>query len=222
MRLFLAVDLDESSRIAVAEIATALRARLDPTLIRGTTWVAPSNLHISLRFLGWVRDEAAAALYRAFEEPVQLAPFEIEIGGVGAFPGTGAPRVLWIGVRTGEALLSALYDEVHTRLTKLQVLPEARTLENPKLDALCQVSGLASERRGARPWPRSARPFHPHITLARFKPNRMPRRSRLPAWVRESGNRIGPMRVSEITLFESRLSPSGPTYVSKLRTPLVG
>ncbi|MPY90838.1 MAG: TRAP transporter fused permease subunit [Luteitalea sp.] len=41
----------------------------------------------------------------------------------------------------------------------------ARTLENPKLDALGQVSGLASERRGARTQPRSTRTLQHVISV---------------------------------------------------------
>jgi 2'-5' RNA ligase len=191
MRLFLAVDLDEATRAAVSEMAAALRARLRPAVARGASWVAPANLHVTLRFLGEMRDDVVAALRLAFDEPVRLAPFEIEIGGVSAFPNAAAPRILWVGVRRGEALLEELYDEVQRRLTALRIPPEAR-------------------------------PFHPHITLARFKRDRMPRRARLPNSAREDRESIGSMLVTELTLFESHTSPRGSTYEVRLRTPLAG
>ncbi|MPZ18249.1 MAG: RNA 2',3'-cyclic phosphodiesterase [Luteitalea sp.] len=190
MRLFLAVDLDEATRVAVSEIAVTLRAMLHPAVARSTTWVAAANLHITLRFLGETRDEAAAALRLALDRPVRLAPFEVKVGAVGTFPNAAAPRILWVGVRRGGALLEELYNEVQARLTELGVPPEPR-------------------------------PFHPHVTLARFKRDRIPRRARLPNWAAEASEPIAPMLVTELTLFESCMSSRGSTYVAQLRTPLV-
>jgi RNA 2',3'-cyclic 3'-phosphodiesterase len=62
------------------------------------------------------------------------------------------------------------------------------------------------------------RPFHPHVTLARFKSERLPRGARLPEPLGEAA--LGVCHVAAITLFESRLSPKGPTYLPRLRCPL--
>jgi 2'-5' RNA ligase len=191
MRLFVAVDLDEVTRAAVSKLITALQAQLHPEVVRGASWVASANLHVTLRFLGEMREGAVEALRLALETPVPLAPFEIEIGGVGTFPHTSAPRVLWVGLRRGGAFFEELYDEVQRRLTALRMPPEPR-------------------------------PFHPHVTLARFKRDRMTRRARLPDWAREAPQPIGSMLVTELTLFESHTLPSGPTYEARLRTPLAG
>jgi RNA 2',3'-cyclic 3'-phosphodiesterase len=57
---------------------------------------------------------------------------------------------------------------------------------------------------------RSGDPFTPHLTLARIR-DRAPRPkigeiTRIPA-------SAGPSRIDRVTLYESRLSPAGPTYV---------
>jgi 2'-5' RNA ligase len=56
---------------------------------------------------------------------------------------------------------------------------------------------------------RAGEPFTPHLTLARFR-SRVPRPTvaeitRIPA-------SAGPTRIDRVTLYESRLSPAGPTY----------
>lgn len=57
--------------------------------------------------------------------------------------------------------------------------------------------------------PDESRPYTPHLTLARIRrpPDRLPTPSRLPP------DRLPiPDRLTAVTLFESRLTPSGPVY----------
>ncbi len=62
---------------------------------------------------------------------------------------------------------------------------------------------------GSRPG-RADEPFTPHLTLARFK-ERMPR-AKL-AELTDIPASAGPSRIDRVTLYKSRLSPAGPTYV---------
>jgi 2'-5' RNA ligase len=64
---------------------------------------------------------------------------------------------------------------------------------------------------------RSREPFHPHLTLARFR-DRVPR-----ARVAEMAAfpaAAGPSLIDRVTLYESRLSPKGPTYTALAQAPL--
>jgi 2'-5' RNA ligase len=62
----------------------------------------------------------------------------------------------------------------------------------------------------------AGRTFKPHLTLARF---RTPVRARV---VDLQGIRAsaGPSRIDRVTLYESRLSPKGPTYLRVAEAPL--
>ena len=53
-------------------------------------------------------------------------------------------------------------------------------------------------------------PFTPHLTLARLK-DRVPRTKA--AKIADIPAVAGPSRIDRVTLYESRLSPAGPTYV---------
>ena len=66
--------------------------------------------------------------------------------------------------------------------------------------------------------PGDDREYHPHLTLGRVK---NPAGLR-PAVLLEGLERavFGPVRVDAVTLFESRLSPKGPTYIALGRSPL--
>src|SRR6266550_4708422 len=125
MRLFVAVDLSEEARQAMAaeqkRIAAALAGR--QTSLK---WVRPEHLHLTLVFLGSVDEERARAGVDAIGRDVDAAPFDLVFDGVGAFPPHGEPRVLWTGVTHGAAELVALHRELRQRAAALGIALEAR------------------------------------------------------------------------------------------------
>jgi 2'-5' RNA ligase len=180
MRLFVAVDLSEETRRAMA----AAQTRIAAALADGSAslkWVRPEHLHLTLVFLGNVAEARVTAVVEAVGRDVGAAPFDMVFDGVGAFPPRGAPRVLWAGVTEGAAELAAVQREMLRRVTAL---------------------GLAVDTR----------PFHPHLTLGRWRQSS--------PWDRTVACATGPLdpmarvRVWRTTLYESRLSPSGPTYTA--------
>jgi 2'-5' RNA ligase len=183
MRLFVAVDLDERVRGAAAACGRDLRDQVESGRRRlapaGASWVAPQNMHLTLRFLGEVDEERAAQLSRSIAQPFETAPFELALGGLGLFPPAGRPRVLWIGVSEGAAQVAEVYREVERRLDLL---------------------GFEREER----------PFRAHLTLARF---REPASIEVRTLVGQGmGAEAGRCLVRDVVLYESRLSPKGPTY----------
>jgi 2'-5' RNA ligase len=60
-------------------------------------------------------------------------------------------------------------------------------------------------------------PFHPHLTLARFR-DRVARDSL--AEITAFPAAAGPSPIDRVTLYESRLSPKGPTYTAIAEAPL--
>jgi len=180
MRLFVAVDLSEEARQAMAaeqkRIAAALAGR--QTSLK---WVRQEHLHLTLVFLGSVDEARGRAVVDTIGRDVDAAPFDMVFDGVGAFPPHGEPRVLWTGVTQGAAELVALHRELAPRAAALEIALEERS-------------------------------FHPHLTLGRWRESRRQDRERaLAAGGRDPFARV---RVQRATLYESRLSPSGPTYTA--------
>ena len=87
---------------------------------------------------------------------------------------------------------------------------EAAVRLQDSIDGGLETIGLAREER----------PFRPHLTLGRARgPARGPCRPILERYVSEQ---LGSFRVGDIVLFESRLSPEGPSYRPIERFPLGG
>ncbi len=100
MRLFVAVNLPADERRAAFAAARPLREDAAPV-----KWVAEENLHLTMKFLGGVEAERAEPIGSALAEAVRgLRPFEVMLGGCGAFPDVTHPRVVWIGVERHPAL----------------------------------------------------------------------------------------------------------------------
>jgi 2'-5' RNA ligase len=106
MRTFIAVNLLPEERRAAYDAAAPLRAAHLPV-----RWAAADALHVTLRFLGEVDEERAAAIGTALAGVVRTArPFEVALGGVGAFPSLARPRVVWLGVQAHPALELLAHD----------------------------------------------------------------------------------------------------------------
>jgi len=124
MRVFVGVELSDEVRTLAASVTGGLRRSLANRL--DARWVSAENLHITVRFIGYVPDEGVSALLEAMTEPLDMAPFEIGFSGCGRFPPRGAPRVLWIGLSAGLSSLAALHEEFNRRVAPFGYAPETR------------------------------------------------------------------------------------------------
>ena len=187
MRLFVGVELSDAARKMAADVARVLERKLGKTL--NVRWVAPENLHLTVRFIGYVVEEEVPPLIEILTQPLEIAPFQIELGGLGTFPPRGAPRVLWIGLGTGLPSLAALHNEFNRRLASRGVEPENR-------------------------------PFSAHLTIARIKDARSAAAKTIGRALDGIPASAVTMRVGAVTIFESRLSSRGASYVALNRVSL--
>jgi 2'-5' RNA ligase len=85
-------------------------------------------------------------------------------------------------------------------------------------EQLSAVERLVTERLAAVGVAPEDRPYSPHLTLARVRDAAGLRSAALVGGLRD--RTVGTTPVDAITLFESRLSPEGPTYLPLQRTAL--
>jgi RNA 2',3'-cyclic 3'-phosphodiesterase len=124
MRLFVAVDLDAAAHAAIVDE----QHRLGRSIAGGTKlrWMNPEQMHVTLVFLGEIREAQLDAVMATYAEPASLPRFDMVLGGIGAFPERGSPRALWVGIRQGERELIALQQAMAARARAVGVPLEQR------------------------------------------------------------------------------------------------
>lgn len=87
--------------------------------------VEPQNIHITLRFLGEIRQELVQEIIEQMKE-IRFSAFKAEFRGLGVFPSLNRPRVVWIGIEQGAEKLAGIFETLEQRLRTLRVEPDRR------------------------------------------------------------------------------------------------
>ncbi len=123
VRSFISIPVPKAG-IEVLERAVK---RLDSEIGGQVRWVRPRGIHLTLKFMG---DIPASTVERVLEALPEVAaafsPFEISMSGLGVFPNSRRPRVLWAGLDGDLATLLALQIAVDQAVEKLGLPKEDR------------------------------------------------------------------------------------------------
>ena len=151
----MAVPVADDVRAAIREVMEAVAGgSIDERAYGQPRWVRVDGLHLTLRFLGATPDEKQSQIAAALEAAsAGVAPFRVALSGGGAFPDPRRPRVLWIGINEGAALLAGLARRLDERLAPLGWPPEGRPFA-PHL-TLARTDGVPGADERARSWQRS-------------------------------------------------------------------
>jgi len=115
MRLFIAIELPEQARNALAGL------RCD---IPGARWIPVEQIHLTLSFLGEVDDDGVTRLTDRLSR-IHVPTFTLRFGESGCFPDRRRPRVLWVGLEHDSRLLN-LAAKVHDAVTECGIALEDR------------------------------------------------------------------------------------------------
>lgn len=123
LRAFVAVEFPPSLRERLGEVAAELQRSLPGRVVN---WVSPANMHLTLKFLGDTPEGDVPRICEALATAAKgVAPFTVEVGGLGCFPNLRQPRVVWAGVNPQEPVLK-LQAAVEGALGPLGYEPESR------------------------------------------------------------------------------------------------
>lgn len=91
MRSFISID------VGALETLVELEREMEKTGA-SLKLVEPENIHLTLKFLGEIKESMVPEIEDAMRGAVDgVEPFRFAIRGMGAFPGTGYMRVVWVG-----------------------------------------------------------------------------------------------------------------------------
>jgi RNA 2',3'-cyclic 3'-phosphodiesterase len=186
MRLFVALDIDESIRARIARFLDGVRE-----FAPDARWVRPESLHVTLKFIGEKPEDDVEKIKQALAA-ISGDAFELNFRGYGFFPGARAPRVFWIGSEGGSKLTS-LAATVDQSLAQLGI-PKEEHRFNAHL-TLARGGGGSVPPRGGTGDSRN-RSFH------RLQ-------QKLDAL---AAPEFGTMAAREFFLYRSQLSPGGSKY----------
>ncbi len=147
MRCFIAIDLDDTIKDELAALQRELAGQVD--IRRGDLkWVQPEATHLTLKFLGEIRDKEAVDVCNATKVvSSRHSRFEIEIATVGHFGGKSA-RVLWVGAGHDCEALTALHDDLEGQLETVGFAREGRKFAGHL--TLCRVRNTKAGFKLAR------------------------------------------------------------------------
>jgi 2'-5' RNA ligase len=120
MRLFVAMDIPEGVRSAIAAIVATLRPACPKA-----RWVRIDGLHVTLKFIGDTPDAKVPEIKAALAVVPPRPPVALNFRGLGFFPNARRPCVFWAGVEAGPEL-AALAAEVVAALHPLGIAHEER------------------------------------------------------------------------------------------------
>ena len=144
MRCFIAIDISEEIKTQLAGLQQELAGSVD--IRKGDVkWVRPEAMHLTLKFLGEIRDADVVEICRIVKDVAgRHRAFDFAVKEVGHFGGRSA-RVLWVGAGTGSEALSALHEDLEEQLDQAGWPKEGR-----KFSAHLTLCRVRNTKAGAK------------------------------------------------------------------------
>jgi len=136
-RAFIAISIPPSVQNKVEKIQDRLKQFKTPV-----RWVKPSNLHLTLKFLGNISEEQLEETKKCLSFSSQgIDSFTLRATEIGVFPNKSFPKVLWLGFYEPSGTLQKLVENIENHLKQIGFKPENRK-------------------------------YAPHLTIGRIKPRK--------------------------------------------------
>jgi len=116
MRLFIGVALPVACRKQVDKLLVKLKRKHWPV-----AWEQGEKLHFTLAFLGEIEPARLPKVQAIAESSCQgIAPFTLQIKGLGCFPDYFQPRIIWLGLKGELQPLARLQNQLKAELRQAE------------------------------------------------------------------------------------------------------
>jgi 2'-5' RNA ligase len=110
MRAFIGISLPQEIILRLSSLQEILKE----TNVKAA-WVKPANLHITLKFLGEIGPGQLNAARIALKNTARhFNCFTATLTGLGVFPDTRSPRIIWVGVGQENGRIAQLAAAIET------------------------------------------------------------------------------------------------------------
>ncbi|MDD5237218.1 MAG: RNA 2',3'-cyclic phosphodiesterase [Candidatus Omnitrophica bacterium] len=94
-------------------------------------WVKPENIHLTLKFLGGQDAEILEKIRIILDKLVaDKNVYPLGISHIGGFPKIENPRVIWVGLSSGDKETKAIAKELDEKINKLGIPKEERAFSS--------------------------------------------------------------------------------------------
>jgi RNA 2',3'-cyclic 3'-phosphodiesterase len=115
-RVFCAIDLPQNAR---GQLLAHIKRLREAAPHAQASWSRAESIHLTLKFFGDIEEGQVERLSAAASRVThRYSIFQIGLGGPGAFPPRGTPRVLWIGVNDPSGQLTDLQQQYENECAK--------------------------------------------------------------------------------------------------------
>jgi len=115
LRAFVAVEMPGPVRKALEDVQSSLKQ-----LKIRARWVRAENIHLTLKFLGNIPAGHVPSISDVLRVVAQAhGRFSLSAAGVGVFPDTRRPKVIWVGLTGRPDALTPLQQDLDERLAAL-------------------------------------------------------------------------------------------------------
>ena len=124
-RLFVGARVSVHTANELAACAETLARRANDARI-DVRWLPPPSYHVTLKFLGWTRDDALAAVRDALDAAARgFSAMTFRTARLGAFASLDRASIIWAGIDRGEPL-AALAEKIDAATAGLGFARETR------------------------------------------------------------------------------------------------
>ena len=201
IRAFLAVELSQELRAGLTTIQQELKRKIETGMSRNTriSWVQPSSIHLTIKFLGDMDEQALDPLLVAVTHAIGNQPaVNVPLDRLGAFPRPQSPRVLWAG-------------------------PSENWERGAEARRMVEIHGVIEQACEGVGFVRETKVFSPHLTLARIRlGERYVGIALTQSGVLDRPVSVGSLAVESVVLMKSELRPTGSVYTKLWEVRLQG
>ena len=148
MRLFVALQIPDSTRNDYAALIDDLR-RLDAKASpKKPKWVRPENLHVTLKFIGHIDPRKLDSIRTALTNARSPQEVRLRFRNIGFFPNAKRPRVVWGGMESSDNL-APLAHAIDRQIATLGFPAEERVFTPHLTLARLDPPGIAPDLRNA-------------------------------------------------------------------------